>query len=284
MGNFSYAQIQNLECPNCITIKQEEIELYKDLSPIIIWSDHTKYDHNSIIVLNGWLRENFLQQPVTLTIFNPQGNIVRVDQKEADSQGNFEFQFNTSSNLWKKDGNYIIKVQHGPESRVFKMKVELISIISGEKNECSKFEIKVSADNGGQYCMGYSLKNGVSGIDAELSIQEKTLTLHPRAFGTGIFTIDIPRNLLDSKNGDVDADFVVLVDGKAKPYQELDADDSTERRLSFQVFAGTKNTIEIIGTNVIPEFGMLSMTILSLSIIGVIFLTIRSKNLCILRN
>jgi len=56
----SYAQqgpfVQDLACIGCVDIPLEEIELYKDLFPIIIWTDAKNYDHNSVITVNGFLR------------------------------------------------------------------------------------------------------------------------------------------------------------------------------------------------------------------------------------
>ena len=271
------AQIQNLDCPNCITIPKDKIELYKTLSPILIWTDHTKYNHNSVITVTGWLKDNFLNQPITVKVFNPIGNVVRIDQVSADAQGNFKFTFNTAGSLWNKDGFYIISAQHGPESRVFKTKVELISIDSGVVNQCAINEIRVVAENGGIYCIRYASQSPITFIDGDLSVTKKTLTITPKGYGTGTFTLDIPRNVLDSKEGGNDSDFVVMINGKPGPYTELESSDPTKRKLEFQVYAGSKITIEIIGTNVVPEFGALTAMILLLAILPLVVL--RKKGL-----
>ena len=71
----------------------------------------------------------------------------------------------------------------------------------------------------------------------------------------GTFTIDIPRNSLDAKTDDgckgIDEMYFVFVDSEEVLYQEIDSTD-THRTLSVEFKKGT-NSIEIIGTCVIPE-------------------------------
>lgn len=275
----AFGQIQNLDCPNCITIPEGQLGLYKDLFPLVVWTDHTTYDHNSIITVHGWVKDHLVGNPVSVSVFNPIGNVISVGQTMPGSDGNFEFKFNTAGPLWKADGSYIIKVQNDIQSRVFKMKVDLIPTTVGIKNVCGLYEITASADNGGKYCLPYSIKNGVKGIDAYLSTQTKTLELIPRSFGVGEFTIDIPRNVLDAKSGTKDSPFTVLLNGKPFDFMELDSKSEDYRRLKFAVPIYVLNApykVEVIGTNVIPEFGSIAIIILAASIASIMVFTRKS--------
>jgi predicted secreted protein with PEFG-CTERM motif len=279
LGSAS-GQIQNLDCPNCITIPEGQLGLYKELFPLVVWTDHTTYDHNSVIVVNGWVKEQLVDVPVTVNVFNPIGNVISVGQTFPASDGSFEFQFNTAGQLWKADGSYIIKVQSGIESRVFKTKVDLIPTSVGIKNVCGLYELTTPADNGGKYCLPYSVKNGVKGIDAYLYTQSKTLELKPRTFGVGQFTIDVPRDVLDSKSGNDDVPFTVLLNGKPYKYEEGDPKSDQVRRLQFDVpipISGNRDKIEIVGTHVIPEFGTIAMMILGVAIVSIVALSARTK-------
>lgn len=276
----AFGQIQNLDCPNCITIPEGQLGLYKDLFPLVVWTDHTTYDHNSIITVHGWVKDHLVGNPVSVSVFNPIGNVISVGQTMPGSDGNFEFKFNTAGPLWKADGSYIIKVQNDIQSRVFKMKVDLIPTTVGIKNVCGLYEITASADNGGKYCLPYTIKNGVKGIDAYLSTQTKTLELKPRTFGVGQFTIDLPRDVLDSKSGKDDARFTVLLNGKPYKYDEGDSGSADVRRLHFEVpipISGNRDKIEVIGTHVIPEFGTIAMLILVTSIASIVLFTKRAS-------
>ena len=78
----------------------------------------------------------------------------------------------------------------------------------------------------------------------------------------GELMLTLPRDLIDSKlNGD-DDEFIIIVDGQEADYQELSTNDK-ERELTIPVFAGAEE-IEIIGTQVVPEFPIAVMAIMGL--------------------
>jgi len=82
--------------------------------------------------------------------------------------------------------------------------------------------------------------------------------------------IDLPRNILDSKSGNLDSDFVVLVNGEPIEYQEVTTSDTT-RQLSIVTTPGHRDVqIEIIGNTVVPEFGTITMFVLIFAIVGII--------------
>lgn len=86
----------------------------------------------------------------------------------------------------------------------------------------------------------------------------------------GEFTITLPRELIDSRADGQDDTFIVLVDG-----DEIDAEETettqTERTLKIVVFGGTED-IEIIGTQVIPEFGILAALALGAAMGAIVLL------------
>lgn len=272
----SFGQIQDLSCPSCISILPENIELYKELFPLIIWTDDSTYDHTSTVNLSGHLRPENTFHPVTVTITDPIGNIVTVKQIIPDASGDFVTSFNTSSKLWSKDGTYIIKAQSGAETRVFKTKIKLIES-KGETNMCPSKEMVISTSNGGIYCIPYKIIGGsTTNVGGTLDIKQKTLFLDIRGTNIESIVLDLPRNILDSKNPDgTDSDFVVLSKGNPVDYQKISADD-TFRKIQLTYPPDRKGQFEIIGTSVIPEFGTIALLILLITISTVIVLS-RSK-------
>ncbi len=83
---------------------------------------------------------------------------------------------------------------------------------------------------------------------ALLSLTNKTLVLRVNAVDGGNLGIDIPRTLLDSKTGQNDSLFKVLLNGHQSKYTEIkgNASRSTSRSLDFYVLPGTR-IIQIIG-------------------------------------
>ena len=95
----------------------------------------------------------------------------------------------------------------------------------------------------------------------------------------GILSITLPRDIIDARLGDRDDSFYVLVDE-----EEVDFDEITtpiDRTISVE-FAENTEEIEIIGTFVIPEFGIVVLAILLIGFISVITIS-RSKIFVILQ-
>jgi len=113
-------------CASCVRIQSYEVESYKTMFPLIIWTDTPVYDHSSTIVLNGYMKPQNIVAPVTVTVRNPIGNVVFIQQVTPDNEGNFAVNLDTSSPLWGKDGEYAIFAQSGTVERSFKTSVDLV--------------------------------------------------------------------------------------------------------------------------------------------------------------
>jgi predicted secreted protein with PEFG-CTERM motif len=116
-----------ITCINCVQIHSYEIDLYKEMFPLTVWTDLQIYDHHSTIEINGYLKPQNTIAPVLIVVTNPIGNVVTIQQLSSDVDGNFSFELNTESPLLKQDGNYILKVQSGTETRQFKTMFTLTS-------------------------------------------------------------------------------------------------------------------------------------------------------------
>ncbi|RNJ78237.1 MAG: PEFG-CTERM sorting domain-containing protein, partial [Nitrosopumilus sp. B06] len=99
----------------------------------------------------------------------------------------------------------------------------------------------------------------------------KSLILTIEATEDGVVTLTIPRSVLDA----ADTDFYVLVDGEEAEFEET-SNTETHRTLVIQFPAGATE-IEIIGTFVIPEFGVIATMILAVAIISIIAVSARSR-------
>lgn len=84
----------------------------------------------------------------------------------------------------------------------------------------------------------------------------------------GEITITLPREIIDSKIGNEDDIFFVLVEGEEVTFSE--SKTSTHRFVTIPFVHGTEQ-IEIIGTSVVPEFPF-AIVVLSLSIVLIIFM------------
>ena len=258
-SNFqeSHAQqgpfVQDLSCLGCVDIPQDEIELYKDLFPLIIWTEAKNYDHNSIIKVNGFLRPENTFNPVTVTVFNPIGNVVTIEQITPESNGDFTLGLNTAGPLWKKDGSYIIKVQSGGETRLFKTNVFLTSGIVQQESRCGITEFSASGN-----CIPYSITGAII-TGANLDTVKKSLKINIVSENGGTLNVNPSTSIINGI-------FMVNIDGQAW-------DDASIQGNSVTIlFPQGTHEIEIIGTFVIPEFGHLALIILAITITAMMVL------------
>jgi predicted secreted protein with PEFG-CTERM motif len=100
--------------------------------------------------------------------------------------------------------------------------------------------------------------------------ESKSLIVHIDSISNGTLAIKLPREVIDAKFGEEDDDFFVVVDGLEVNFDETKT--GTERTITVEYPEGTEE-IEIIGTSVVPEFGVLAATILMISIMSVIFIS-----------
>jgi len=109
----------------------------------------------------------------------------------------------------------------------------------------------------------YSIVGGkVLGFEVDTEVL--SLIVELETWSDGEITISLPRNLMDSKI-DTDDDFLVLIDGDEILIEEQKS--SIDRTLTIPFKQGDFN-IEIIGTEIIPEFSSMAVLVLG-SAIGI---------------
>ncbi len=231
--------------------------------PLTVSTDKAIYDHNSIIMVSGHVRNPYPGQQITLRISDPSGSIVQVSQLTLDNNGDFGTKLTTASPLWTKSGVYTIFAQYGNQQGT-SAKVQFT--IPGGATSCDPNQLAATL-NDEVYCIPYSI-NGGTVLSGTLNVASKTLTVNIQANDDGQITLNIPRSVLDSKNGNNDQSFVVLVDGEEKD-TDTETTTSDTRTVIIPFTAGT-GQIEIIGTQIVPEFGSIAALVLAIAIISII--------------
>jgi len=276
LGASGHAYSQESACAGCVQIPSEEIGLYKELFPLTIWTDSAVYDHDAVVRLSGHLEPQDAAHPVTITVSNPVGNIVAIEQLSPGRDGSFGVIFHTSSPLWGQDGFYTIKAQSGADARLFKTGIELVPRDAGDAANCGPAELPVRAENGGVYCVGYSTSEA-AGVDAHLDTDKKTLSLDVRSQNAGGITVSIPRHVLDSQTVEgEDADFGVYLNGKQAGFSE-DGGPGDSRTITVSYPPDQLNRIDIVGTTAVPEFGTLASLITAAGISTAVLFGMRSR-------
>ena len=139
--------------------------------------------------------------------------------------------------------------------------------------ESIHFEIK--NPNGPEtYDVSYTMDGGTV-KDITVDTQNLVLLINVETTGDGTLTITLPRSLIDAKIGDQDDQFFVLADGELIDFEESKTD--TDRTLKIPFTYGIE-TIDISGTQIVPEFGSMSTIILTIGIISVIATGLMTRN------
>jgi len=232
--------------------------------PLTVSTDKAVYDHNSIVVVSGHVANPYPGQQITLRVSDPSGAIVQISQIMLDNNGDFGTKLTTASPLWARSGVYTIFAQYGNQQGT-SAKVQF-TIPGGGTKSCDPSQLAATL-NDELYCIPYSI-NGGTVLSGTLSVASKTLTVNIQAANDGQITLSIPRSVLDSKNGINDQSFIVLVDGEQKDIStEVTTSDTRTITIPFGVGA---EKIEIIGTQIVPEFGPIAALVLAIAIISII--------------
>lgn len=147
-----------------------------------------------------------------------------------------------------------------------------LSIIPSFAQLSSAYNV-IDPFSGTSYPINYNLTGGTV-KDMSLDTNATSLVISLQKTSDGNLTITLPRTVIDAKAGANDDQFFVLVDGADTNFQE--SKTSTDRTLSIPIIVGTEK-VEIIGTQVVPEFGSLSGAILVISIISIIVITAKTR-------
>ena len=264
----AYAQVVTTS-PACVGCTMEDAKVMATKSlmnaiPVSVWTEKTDYGHDDIIMIEGQVANVAPGFPVTITVVSPLNSIVTIDQIALSEDGSFKTTLNTAGDMWKYDGTYTIKVNYGSTEKSNSVKVELTGGVghtpdySTPSTQCSANSI--SADD---QCIPFSISGGtVTG--ATLNINDNSIIININAEDDGTLTVTPSKTTQDGI-------FMVLVDG-----EEWDDVEIVANKVTVMFPAGAE-TIEIIGTYVIPEFGTIAAMILAVAIISIIAVSAKSR-------
>ena len=197
---------------------------------VMIWTDGFYHDRQSVVTIWGHTTH---MEPVTVLVLNPAGNIAAVDQTEAEN-GVFTVDLHISGPYWRHDGVYTVTARAGTDTTPYAIHIGIGEI------DCNGTHL--DAGNDGVYCIH---TENVT----ELYLDKHNSTMEIR--GGGQVVVSIPRDILDSKDGDKDRPFMVYQQDVVLDHQEMESNDTT-RVIQFEHPGGT---VTVLGTHVIPEFG-----------------------------
>ena len=237
----------------------------QQILPIVVSTDNDTYNRQSVVIVTGHVQNAIAGQAVTMKVSDPNGNVVEVRQLTLNSNGDFQDKINTASPLWSSGGVYTIYVQAGSQQGLLSTETQF-TLPGGGQTNCTAQQLSATIGNE-MYCIDYTIDGGtVSG--ATLNAASKTLVVNIQANNDGQITLNIPRSVLDAKIGTSDSAFAVLIDGEqVQQFTETPTTDTRTVTIPFQM---ASEKIEIIGTQIVPEFGPIAALVLAIAIISII--------------
>jgi len=229
---------------------------------ITVTTDKTSYNDGDIITISGSTQDYITDTPITVIVKSPIGNIVKFDQIPLGSDRTYSTTLKATGPLWQAAGVYSVMVQFGSQDRTAQTTFQFAGSTGGQGQAGNTMKV-----DGTDLSVQYSITNGkVLGIKAD--VQSKSLIVSIQTTGDGVLTVTLPRGLIDAQVNGQDDHFYVLNDGQEADFQET-SKTTTDRTLSIPFTDGTQE-IEIIGTQIIPEFGPIAALVLAIAIVSII--------------
>ena len=217
--------------------------------------------------------------------------LVQIDQFTPAVDGSFSKTYVATGPLWKAAGNYTIIAQYGAAQ-----KADATFSFSGGtgSSEIGKVEKKVfTIDVGGvgKFDIEYVIRGGTV-KNMEVDSDGLALVITIDATKDGSITVTLPRDMIDAKKlanlspDDIlagktvnpkdleDEAFFVLIGGEETNFKETKSKIS--RTLSIG-FTADDTQIEIIGTQIVPEFGAIAALVLAVAIISIIAVSAKTR-------
>ena len=234
-------------------------------APLITTSvDKSSYTIGDSIVISGEVQSVVVGTPLTIQILDSNNNLVQVAQIDVSQDGKYTDTIKAVGSLWKSNGVYTAKVQYGPPNvtaqATFTFQSSLVPISNAFQ---LKDPISQQTFNVNYTISGGTVKTMI--IDA----QSLSVIVSVNSTDDGTISLQLPRTLIDAKtNSGQDDAFIVLIDGaEVKPQSE--SSDNNFRNITIQFLQGDQD-IEIIGTQIVPEFGPIAALVLAIAIISII--------------
>jgi len=234
--------------------------------------DKDRYNRGDIMIISGAVKSVVAGMPLTIQILDPDNNLVHIEQISVAMDGRFSLSVKVDGPVWSIPGQYSLVAQYG-----FKHVSAIVSFQFEQADvpTAGVFNVK-DMSSGQNFDLNYTISGGqvksivIDPHDISLVVQIDSIT-------SGMVHLQVPRLLLDAKKpSNADESFLVLVDDNEITSFHEEASDYGYRYLDIPIVNGDSK-IEIIGTNVIPEFENISSLVFVLAVGLVTVFTLMSS-------
>jgi predicted secreted protein with PEFG-CTERM motif len=258
-----------------------EVELSFDITgkvtggtggPISVQTDKASYSAGSTVIITGEIADALIVEgrQVALQVFNPADAAYRFDPIVPEDDGTFSYSMPIGGPLGVS-GEWEVKVTYN--GQVAETTFDLTGGVAAPPTYQLKFEDQT-------FPIEYSSDGTINNM--YLRPAEKKLVIAITDDAEGKLTITLPREVIDAVQGSTDIKYIVTtIDIQSGEETQIDITESLtnaeERTIVIDYDEGT-DLIEILGTNVVPEFGALSAILLAIAVLGIVAVTTKFSN------
>ena len=262
-----------------------------NIPPLSVQTDSNSYDQGDVVVVTGLVKNPEEGVPITLRILDANNKLVQIDQFTPAADGSFSKTYVATGPLWKAAGNYTIIAQYGAAQKADTTFSFSGGTGSSEVDKAKKEIFTIAVEGIGEFNIEYIIKGGTV-KNMEIDPDGLALVITIDAIKDGTITVTLPRDMMDAKKpanlspDDIlsgktvdpkdleDEEFFVLISGEETDFKETKS--KTSRTLSIG-FAAEDTQIEIIGTQIVPEFGTIAALVLAVAIISIIAVSAKTR-------
>jgi len=235
------------------------------IASIELKSYNTSIDPKGSILVIGKASGLTPHIPIKLTVTDQSGKLIYAPNIPFDGDGNFKYHIQPTLPQFST-GTFTVEASHRDLEVPVQFQFDVL-LTGGAPNSGVSTSAKcaVTELNAQGHCIPYNI-NGATVLSSSLDTNTKSIVIKLSNSNEGTLTIKPSTDIIKGIS-------MILVDG-----QEWDDVTITGNDVTITFPAGTE-TIEVLGTYVIPEFGPIAVVILVMSIAGIVFMTGKYKAL-----
>ncbi|WP_232202930.1 PEFG-CTERM sorting domain-containing protein [Nitrosopumilus sp. SJ] len=209
---------------------------------------------------------------VTVNLLDKQRNVVYETKSQITTEGEYSAEFMMPDDASK--GAYTITASVNTES-------DLSSIVglNGKVNLGASTKVavvppqvfKINVEEHGDFDVKVATNSTITDVQFNGDQKKVSVTVEGQSGTKGVSHISIPKAM-------VSGDLKIMIDGKAVASDKTVITSHTENETEVEVSYGhSVHTIDVIGTQAVPEFGTIATMILVVAIVSIIAVSAKSK-------
>ena len=246
-------------------------------SSVALQTDQHLYKPGDRVLIEGSLWTELLaslsnENVVTIKVLDKQRNVIYEADSQITANGNYSTEFSLPNDVAKGAYTVTSSVQlNGEISDLIGVKGQTSAGASTKIAVVPPQVFKINVENHGDFDVKVASNSTVTDVKFNGDQKKVSVTVEGQSGTKGVSHISIPKSM-------VSGDMKVMIDGKAVANDKVIVTSHTETETEVEVNYGhSVHTIDVIGTQAVPEFGTIAALILAVAIISIVAISAKSR-------